>query len=205
MQHTRFIIKLPNLLCFMFFISIMLLGCKDNLEPVEYARWVENENNGLQISKTQGDYIFSLQYKPVEYIVAMQQRKPQIQSKLLKQEKEKMEGLQYYNFKIAKQSGGAVLSENTVDIPDKEIYLLSGMKKDLFLLEGTDTLYCKVFHFENSNGLTPYDNCVVAFEKNKNTATDKTFLYRGNKLGIDWVKLDVKAEAINRVPNLKTI
>ena len=124
---------------------------------------------------------------------------------MTKQEKAKMEGLQYYNFKIAKQLGGAVLSENTLDIPDKEIYLLSGMKKDLYLLEGTDTLYCKVFHFENSNGLVPYDNCVVAFEKNETTKTDKTFLYRADKLGLDWVKFHVKAEAINQVPKLQTI
>ena len=175
------------------------------LSPARYAQWVENENNGLCVSSMDGDYKFSLQYKPIEYIVAMQQRKPEIAATLLTEEWEKMKDMQYFNFKISDGKGKAVFSSDKIEIEDRMTYLISGMKNDIYLLEGTDTLYCKMFHFENGNGLLPYDNCVLAFDKNEGEQLDKTFLFKGDKLGIDWVKLDIKAKDINRIPKLKTI
>jgi len=116
-----------------------------------------------------------------------------------------MEGLQYFNFKLSTLSGIPALSNEKTDVENKANYLLSGMQKDIFLLEGTDTLRCRMFHFEGANGILPYDNCVLAFDKNKNPDTDKTFLYRAEKLGLGWIKMTIKAEDIQRIPQLKTI
>jgi len=116
-----------------------------------------------------------------------------------------MEGLQYFNFKLSTLSGIPALSNEKTDVENKANYLLSGMQKDIFLLEGTDTLRCRMFHFEGANGILPYDNCVLAFDKNKNPKTDKTFLYRAEKLGLGWINMTIKAEDIQRIPQLKTI
>ena len=186
-------------------IVLAIASCGEKVSPVTYAKWVENKANGLHQTQIADNYIFSLQYKPIEYMVALQERTPKLHTDILKREKEKMEGLQYFNFKLSTLSGIPALSDKKADFEDKTPYLLSGMQKDLFLLEGTDTLRCRMFHFEHANGVLPYDNCVIAFDKNKNPDTDRTFLYRADKLGLGWIKMVIKAEDINQIPQLKTI
>ncbi len=186
-------------------IVLVIASCQDKVQPATYAKWVENQENGLRHTQTVEDYIFSLQYKPIEYMVALQERTTKLHTTVLEREKEKMEGLQYFNFKLSTLSGSPALSNEKTDFEDKTRYLMSGMQKDLFLLEGTDTLRCRMFHFEGANGILPYDNCVLAFDKNKKTDTDKTFLYRADKLGLGWIKMTIKAEDIQRIPQLKTI
>ncbi len=183
----------------------LLASCQDKVQPATYAKWVENQENGLRQTQIVEDYIFSLQYKPIEYMVALQERTPKLQTNVLKREKEKMEGLQYFNFKLSTLSGNPALSNEKIDFEDKNRYLTSGMQKDLFLLEGTDTLQCRMFHFEGANGILPYDNCVLAFDKNEDNNKDRTFLYRADKLGLEWIKMTIKAEDIQRIPQLKTI
>jgi len=170
-MNTQYIYQ-NILLCSLSFLMIIgvLAGCQDKVQPATYAKWVENQENGLQQTKTVEDYIFSLQYKPIEYMVALQERTPQLHTTVLQREKQKMEGLQYFNFKLS-----------------------------------TLSLRCRMFHFEGANGILPYDNCVLAFDKNKNPKTDKTFLYRAEKLGLGWINMTIKAEDIQRIPQLKTI
>jgi hypothetical protein len=187
-------------------VSVLCLcACRDGLSPQEYAHWIEDPANGLNITKNEKGYRFTLNYQPIEYIVAMQLRQSEIPEKVLKEEINKMEDLQYYTFKLSTQDGKPVFSGDSLNFPEKMIYLLSGMQKDMVLLEGADSLPCKLFHFEEANGVLPYDNCVMAFERSKGTQQDKTFLYRADKLGIDWVKIPVKAAEINKIPKLKTI
>jgi len=116
-----------------------------------------------------------------------------------------MEGLQYFNFKLSTLSGKPALSNKKIDFEDKARYLISGMQKDLYLLEGTDTLRCRMFHFEGANGVLPYDNCVLAFDKNEDNNKGRISLSRADKLGLDWIKMTIKAEDIQRIPQLKTI
>jgi len=183
----------------------LLAGCQEKVQPATYAKWVENKANGLHQTQITDNYMFSLQYKPIEYMVALQERTPKLPTTILQREKEKMEGLQYFNFKLSTLTGTSVSADKKTDFEDKTNYLLSGMQKDLFLLEGTDTLHCRMFHFEGANGILPYDNCVLAFDKNNNPDTDRTFLYRADKLGLGWIKMVIKAADINQIPQLKTI
>jgi hypothetical protein len=184
---------------------LCLYACKDGLSPQEYAQWVEDPANGLNITKSEKGYRFNLHYQPIEYIVALQLRQSEIREDVLKQETEKMKDLQYYTFKLSTATGHPVFSGDSLQFPEKMIYLLSGMQKDMVLLEGKDSLPCKLFHFEEANGVLPYDNCVLAFEKTKGAEHDKTFLYKAEKLGIDWIKIPLKATEISKIPKLKTI
>lgn len=181
-------------------------NCKNAVSPASYAQWVENPKNGLKKSATVNNYIFSLQYKPVEYMIAMQERTPEISQEKLEAGKDRMGDMQYFNFKLSTTSGEPAFTNKKLEFNDKSRYLISEMQKDIFLLEDADTLYCKLFHFENANSFLPYDNCVLAFDKNEESIKkNKTFLYRADKLGLDWIEITIKADDIERLPKLKTI
>jgi hypothetical protein len=188
-----------------FLLGTLLSSCSDGLSPQEYAAWVEDPAHGLVITKDEKNYQFTLNYKPIEYIVALQLRKSEISTTLLKEETEKMKDMQYYTLRMSTKDGHPVFSDGGLNFPEKEIYLLSGIQQDICLLEGKDTIHCKLFHFEGANGLLPYDNCVMGFDKTAELKKDKTLLYKADKLGMDWVRITIKADDINRIPKLKTI
>ncbi len=178
---------------------------KSELIPVEYIQWVRNEKNGLKISKQEGIYLYELQYQPIEYLVVLQERSEEIKASTLKEEMEKRGDLQYFTFKMSSTKGKGILSDKDLAIENKEIYLLSGLQQDIMLAEGQDTLKCVMLHFESSNNLVLYDQCVLAFEKSENPKADITFLFRTEKYTDGWVKIPIKRENINRIPRLKTI
>ncbi len=175
------------------------------LTPVEYVQWVRDERNGLKISQQEDKYIYELQYQPIEYLVILQERSEEIKASTLKDEAEKRGDLQYFTFKMSSTKGKGILSDKDLFIENKDIYLLSGLQQDIMLAEGKDTLNCVMFHFEASNNLVPYDQCVLAFEKSENPESDITFLFRTQKYADGWIKIPIKRENINRIPKLKTV
>lgn len=180
------------------------MGCQSELPPPKYAAWVEDETNGLYKIREDDKYILSLQYKPIDYITVMRERTPKISKEKVQKTREELGNMEHFNFKLSTRAGKPALSNRDVQFDNKDIYLMSGMQKDLFLLEGKDTLYCRMFHFEGANGILPYDNCVLAFDKSKQPDEDKIFLYRADKLGLGWITIPIKADAINNIPKIKT-
>lgn len=175
------------------------------LSPVEYANWVENSKNGLKVKQQDGEFIYEIQYQPLEYLVVLQERKEQLEQSLLKQEIEKREGLNYFTFKLSTIHGTGIFSDKNIHMDNKDLYLLSGIQNDIKLLNGKDTLNCVMCHVELSNNLLPYDQCVLAFEKDEDSGNDITFLYRTGKYADGWIQLTVKRKDIKRIPKLKTI
>ena len=178
---------------------------KEELMPVEYVRWVEDEKNGLRIRQQEGEYLYELQYQPLEYIVVLQERTGQIKASLLKEEMEKRGDLQYFTLKMYSGKGKGLLSDKELEAENKELYLLSGLQQEMMLSQADDTLRCLLFHFESSNNLIPYDQCVLAFEKPLDNKKDILFIYRTDKYENGGVKIPIKRENINKIPKLKTI
>lgn len=59
-------------------VCCLILGsCGDqpNLAPANYVKWVRDANNGLYQSKTINEFEFSAQYKPLDFIVAQEEKK----------------------------------------------------------------------------------------------------------------------------------
>jgi len=174
------------------------------LLPIEYVQWVRDERNGLRIKKQDGNYVYELQYQPIEYLVVLQERSEEIKASTLKEEAKKRGDLHYFTFKMATTKGKGILSDKDLFIENKEIYLLSGLQQDFMLTEGNDTLNCVMLHFESANNLVPYDQCVLAFEKSENPTSDIVFLFRAEKYSDEWVKIPIKRENLSRIPKLKT-
>src|SRR4051812_47435298 len=61
------------------------------LLPIEYLNWCKSKNNGLVKNKELGDLTFSLQYKPHEYVVCLEQKKEFIEEAVLNKELEELD------------------------------------------------------------------------------------------------------------------
>lgn len=188
----------------------MTLGCdRDEEFPVGYVQWVENPAHGLKISKQWKGLNMQAQYKPLEYIVAMEEKKASLNTRVVETRKLELgDGLDYFNFSISptvqgKDVWGAVSNEdNSKSKNDLTYYLSYEMGKDFFLLAGQDTLRSKLFQFVNTSGISPSLDFVMAFEKK--SGKDRLLVYDDKIFGSGPIQFLIKNESINHTPTLKT-
>jgi hypothetical protein len=179
------------------------------LSPQEYARWVENPDNDLKKVKMIGDYTITLQYKPVDYVIVMEEQKHQLPEDMVSQRRKTLEDLHYYSLRLEstdKQVRVMDIGNNTdQDYYDKISYFSYGMQEDISLVSGNDTLQCKLYHAERNYELTPYLDFVLAFE-NPDPANQQPieFVLDGYRLGLGPVKFTLSPDDISNVPHLKT-
>ena len=193
-------------------LSVVLFfeNCKkDELSPVEYAAWVENESNGLKVKKNISDYEFTLLYKPLDYVVVREMKSEELKKKLLDERKKELEGMQYYTLKI-KSNTSNDLMKTGISSEDEYYqrleYFMSPAQDDISLIDGRDTLPCLLYHFERNYGLAPFNNIVLGFAKteDKKEQKDKTLIYDDQVLGTGKIQITIKGNDIEQLPLLKT-
>ena len=171
----------------------------------DYVTFVKDPENGLCKTVTAGEFDFTLQYQPLEFVALLEQRGENLTEEQLNKAKEERDGLQYFVFKIMSRTGQEVLetgAQSEEEVQMRQYYFTTLMNQDMALVEGGDTLSCALWHFERNYGLAPYNNIVVAFEKPEKGG-DKTFIYNDEVLGAGSVRFDFSEADIAAVPELK--
>lgn len=186
-------------------------GCgeRQSLRPADYVHWVEDPSNGLKTEKRIGEYLFVLQYKPLEYLVLKTTKDINITAARLEEEKKEIEELQYYTFQVGEAEGSSdgltVGASESSEFYGRIQYFTSAVQRDFKLVEGKDTLPCVLHHFERTYGLTPYTSFVLGFPKSRKvSAEDKTFIYEDKVIGSGTIKITIPASCINNIPHLIT-
>ena len=172
-------------------LIIGLTNCQKELPPFEYVQWVKNPNNGIRKIKQIGNVTIDLQFKPIAFIIANENRSNKLRTSFFDKRKQELEGLQYYNLNI-KIKGGDVTKYLVADkrAYEKRInYLSFGMKEDIVLIDGIDTLNCKLYHFERSFDLEEGRTFVLAFDQKE--SEEKTFIINTEILGTGPVKIKI--------------
>ncbi|HTA63069.1 MAG TPA: hypothetical protein VK835_11465 [Bacteroidia bacterium] len=179
------------------------------LNPSEYVVWCQNEENKLKKQKEIQDIVFTLQYKPAEYVLCMEQKSQTISTTVLQKEIKELKGLDYYDFTIGLASGqGELLKYNISSVNEytqRLNYFAFNMQQNLKLLDGDDTLNCTLFHFERAYDVAPYSVFLLGFPKTKNANSSKTFLYPDKIFGKGMIKFTYTKEDLSQIPKLKTI
>lgn len=185
----------------------LLFGCEGNLTPLEYALWVENPENGLQLKKEHEAFKFSLQYNPVDYTIVNEFQKEVLETEVLETERKLRNGLQYFTFKMSTSNNKAVFSGNSSIDDSVKNYLNYKIQDDFFLIEHGDTLPCKLFHYENTNGMTPHDAFVLGFEVHKNDSVvdDKIFLFKASIVDLNTIEMKIGKTALSKIPKIETL
>ncbi len=182
-----------------------------SLLPSELVDWVQDVNNGLKQEKTIGEISFSLQYKPYSYIISMEERSDSISASIVGSKTKELEGMEYYDFKIKLNNGsGEVLKYNLSSVEEyaKRVeYFSFQMNKDLWLVEGSDSIPCSLFHFERGYDAAPYSTFLLGFAHNKKPKTDNeiSFVFQDRIFQKGIIKFSLNRSKLENIPKLKTL
>ncbi len=193
--------------CSFLLLNLWSCGCEE-LPPSDYVQWVNNAENGLLKEKTIPPLTVEVLYKPLAYIVANEERSNVISKEVYQGRIKELEGLQYYTLKLG------IMDEN-LDVTNYEVtnnaeqqerlnYLSFAMQRDIKLIDGKDTLPCKLFHFERSYDLSSTRTFVLAFDQlETNQNQSKTLILDLPYFKTGPIKLNYKTADLEAIPSLK--
>lgn len=189
--------------------ALILASCgKEVLRPSDLIKWVDQEENGLVQRQNFENYFFEAKYKPIDYVVSMEGRTDDLSEEDYSNMKSQLEGLQYVDLNIGtlSKTGNALSGE--VESEDEYFqrldYFVTYAQQDIFMVQGKDTLYPKLYHFERNYGLAPKNTLLLGFE-NGSSETDRYVFIDDKILGVGRVKFLFENEAIKSTPTLKRI
>jgi len=181
----------------------------EELPPTEYVAWCRSTENNLKKSKEIGDITFSLLYKPAEYVACTEDEDCSLSADTLKEKLKELEGLDYYDLRIELTSAqGELLKynvESAQEYGQRVNYFAFDMQRDIKLIEGKDTLDCKLFHFERAYDVAPYATFLLGFPKSKSSTAEKTFFYQDKVFEKGIIKFTFSPNDLAQIPKLKTI
>lgn len=184
-------------------LSLSFYACsKKKVNATDYIAYMEQEKNGLKVSKTIGDICYTIQYKTPDYILLKENTNGG--STLAKKDLQEMQyyTLQYSLTDKTKDILKAHL-QNGGDYLERSNYFSFGLQEDIYLVDGKDTLPCKLFNYVNSYGLSPKADFVLAFDgKQKKEVEDKLLVIEDNVYGGGIIKLKIEKENIQHIPEL---
>lgn len=190
--------------------AIFFYSCNSvkKVDPIEYIKWVEDENNGLKRTKEIGDYVFELQYQPIDYMALREVNDiNNVNRAEMDSIKKQLEALDYYKLKI-KSSGDAANPLSTgLGSNDEYYYRLeyfaNEVKTDLSLVNGNDTFYCVLHHFEYNHNIVPYHTILIGFENIRTKEIEnRTFIYDDNIFGVGNIKFTFDKTDLKNIPEL---
>jgi len=193
-------------LFFVFTFLLFLCGCTHDLSPKEMLDFGMDPKNNFRKEKTIEPFRFVTQYKPVDFIIAMESQGATIRDEDYKtRTKELGDEMHYFNFHIEPSDNNTsplkhiVQSEN--DYNKVINYMAFEMQKDIYLLDGLDTMKCQLFHFVRDYDVTPNLDFVLGFEKGNKK--DFVFVYDDKLFNTGTIKLKYSDHTLSQFPKLK--
>lgn len=204
---------------FLFASALIFSSCgRSSLNPVEYVRYVQDANNGLAVQENINGVKYVLQYQPADYLVLLETGDPNITPQAFKQEHERFKGLEHYNLQIDRKGLDSLLGSeqktqrsasngpnsvlNTQYSNPTTEYLDFGIKNDIKLIEGNDTVRCAICECESDGGIHPYYSFIIGFPK-KEFNGDRQFLLNGKRIKAGDVKFFVTRKSITEIPEVR--
>lgn len=193
---------------------LVAIGClgscgRPELQPSDYVEWVNNPENGLRQTRSIDPLQVMALYKPLPYLVAQELRTNEMTAQAYDARATELEGMQYYTLQVAIKGRDAdVTNYNVLDNQAQQerlAYLSFGMQQDIQLIQGSDTLPCKLFHFERSYDLAPHRTFVLAFDRpeGSDATAERTLVVELAPFNTGPLKFHYSNETLSSLPILK--
>jgi len=148
-------------------LILFFTACTPNLAPIELVKWVENEKNGFRHKQVIDDVVFTLQERPLEYLLCIEN-----QGNVTREQIESINSsndLLHFYLDIRPNNESVPLlmykSENKEEYFERLRYYTTEVQSDLILVNSIDTMYPVLCHFEQNYNMAPNNILTFAFEK----------------------------------------
>lgn len=198
--------KLVSFTCLLFLVLRITSCGKEEMKPSDLIRWVENPENGLVQRQDLNHYFFEAKYKPLDYVVSMEGRTDDLNESDYQTLRNDLEGLQYVDLNIGPLSySGNALSggiQNEEEYFERLDYFVTYGNQDIFMVQGSDTLLPRLYHFERNYGLAPKNTLLLGFDAGEDKK-DRELYIDDQILGVGRVKFLFTNQNIQSTPTLK--
>lgn len=183
-------------------------GTNKTLKASDYIQWIEDKDNGLIDSRDFDDLNYYVQYKPVDYVTLKTLGPNGLNKNIYGETKKEYEGMQYFTLTLSNRlSQGDLLKYDVTggeEYQHRVSYFAFDAQNDIKLIQGTDTLYCKLYHFERTYNIGPFVNLLIGFDlpSKKNQSSDKLLTFHDRAFGNGIIKLKIKSENVEQIPDL---
>jgi hypothetical protein len=169
--------------------------------PEKLITYVNSAENGYYKEKEIDGVKFSALLKPIDYIRANEALKGDSSTVAADDD------LQYFDFRITiKDFNMEFLKYNLPSAGDygyRVAYCAYEMQKDIFLIDGKDTLPCVFYHFERTYNVVPFGHFLLAFKPaGKDAVRPKTLMYYDRLFDKGLIKMTFLPNDLIKVPKL---
>lgn len=176
------------------------------LSPLEYVTWMRDIEHGLYKEKTIDNLTYAVQYKTEDYVTCIEaDDKTNIQFK--KSENETSDFVHFFDFKIKIENhNGEILKYNLsspLQYDNRVKYLSFGAEKDIYLVDGIDTIPCSIYHFERAYDVAPELTMILGFTSKQKFVSSKTLVFQDKLFDKGIIKFTIPANELASIPKIK--
>ena len=183
-------------------------SCRRSMRTADYARYINNAEHGYKKTTQVDGWEFSMQYRPYDYIMLME-NKGDPKGYNIEKRKAELAGTAWFSISIKRIDNSiSPLRYGITSVEEYNTrlnYYLNEAAKDIKLIYDADTLQVVSYLFENNYNLTPQETMIAGFylpkgedypkKKMQLSFTDHVF-----KNGI--INATYTEEVLKNVPNL---
>lgn len=183
---------------------------KEKLSVQEFVTWCADKNNKLSKSKDISDIRFGLSYMPAESMAFLELRTEEYDYPKFQETCNHYSDMTYFNFRIEVIDGIGELLKYKLESPSqyeaRVKYMSFEMQKDIYLVQGKDTLLPGLFQFERIFEVAPYSTVMFSFDNKKfNRNNEFTIVYNDKLFEKGFVKFNYKNKQLINVPNISGV
>ncbi len=187
--------------------EIQLQHAETSMPLDKFAEFIADKENELTKNKEISDINFQLSYMPKEYLAYLELKNEDYNKEQFDEAVTHYKNMSYFNLRLHLVKGqGELLKYNLVSPQQYEArikYMSFEMQKDVFLVQGNDTLYPGLFHFERIFEVAPYATVMLAFDNEKfKPEQEFTVVYNDKLFNKGYIKYNYKNNQLIDLPNI---
>ena len=195
---------------FIFFLgaALVLFSCKKEFSNKELVQFVKNPENGFLKEKIIDGLKVEVLHKPKAYILASRFKNKDVTPEMYNEALNDLGDMQYFDMRLSTvgKQWGDILNYKVANMQaqqDRIHYLSYGMQNDISIIDGLDTLKCKLYHFERSYDAAPFRSFLLGFASGNKVNLDKTFVLDAEPFKTGPIKIKFRKEDISKISSPK--
>jgi hypothetical protein len=230
MKDTKELSRFLCIFCFLF--SAVLTSCKNdlvdsadenkaigeyvlenankNIPLEEFVRWATDKEHKLVKDKKISEINYQLAFIPMQSMAYLELKNDSITKKKFEEAENHYKEMSYFKFRIELIGGSGELLkynlESNQQYSERINYMSFKMQKDIFLVQGRDTLSPGLFEFERIFEIAPYATVMFAFDKKKfSPESEFTIIYNDRLFKKGLIKYNYRPKLLIDLPNISGV